>query len=265
MESVIYWPPLDGVFNVPIGSRSYPIGTNLKLAVKATTGATIRVNIQVNGVQNYVTATAVDGYANFVVPTDKQASISIGLGTNPGPGATGGQFWVFVKGTGSVTIATVNISVTVSPAGGGQIVGGGETPKGQQAIVGASASEGYVFTGWYKGAELVSSDANYALIATANITLVALFSLAGGGMAWHQAEALARAGKYVRFDSWQTGKSLTYGRDAGSANAVALIYVETTAGDGAKTVVRRVALASDFGALEWGGNHWRETTPPASV
>jgi uncharacterized protein YjiK len=70
-----------------------------------------------------------------------------------------------------------NITATASPAAGGTVSGGGSYKHFTTATLTATANEGYTFTNWTKGGEVVSTNANYSFTVTEAADYVANFTL----------------------------------------------------------------------------------------
>ena len=84
--------------------------------------------------------------------------------------------------TGSVTPANVgSVQVTVLPAKGGTVAGGGAYPPGTGVTLVPSWKPGYYFVNWTEGDTVVSSDLNYPLTATGTRLLTANFAPVGAG------------------------------------------------------------------------------------
>jgi hypothetical protein len=73
-------------------------------------------------------------------------------------------------------VPTYTISVSASPANGGNVSGGGTFEQGETCTVTATANSGYTFESWTENGTEVSSNANYTFTVTGNRTLVAVFS-----------------------------------------------------------------------------------------
>ena len=90
---------------------------------------------------------------------------------------------LFVKESG--TPVTYLITATASPAVGGSVTINGEATdtklviKGSEVALAASANDGYSFTGWYNGKDLVSNENPYTFTATTDITYTADFEQNG--------------------------------------------------------------------------------------
>lgn len=69
------------------------------------------------------------------------------------------------------------ITVSADPSNGGTAAGGGTFDHGQSCTVIATAAEGYTFTNWTEGSNVISTDANYTFTVNGNRTLVAHFSV----------------------------------------------------------------------------------------
>jgi len=74
------------------------------------------------------------------------------------------------------TAPPVTIAVSVNPASGGSVSGGGVVAANSQVTLVATPSAGYTFTNWTENGAAVSTSASYTFTATANRTLVANFS-----------------------------------------------------------------------------------------
>ena len=72
-------------------------------------------------------------------------------------------------------VTSFTISISASPAEGGSVNGGGTFLEGASVTLTASASVGFVFTGWTENANLVSTSPSYGFSANANRNLVANF------------------------------------------------------------------------------------------
>ena len=68
------------------------------------------------------------------------------------------------------------INVSANPTLGGTVTGGGAFHYGDNCIVTATANNGYTFTNWTEGGNVVSTNANYSFTVTGNRTLVANFT-----------------------------------------------------------------------------------------
>ena len=102
------------------------------------------------------------------------------------PGTTG-TATLTVFGYNKITyIATINIisggtmeytiNVSASPEEGGSVSGGGTYEGGQNCTVTATPATGYDFTNWTENGNIVSSNASYTFMVTANRNLVANFT-----------------------------------------------------------------------------------------
>ena len=68
------------------------------------------------------------------------------------------------------------INVSANPTNGGSVTGGGTYQEGSSCTVRATAANGYTFTNWTEGGNVVSTNANYQFNVTGNRTLVAHFT-----------------------------------------------------------------------------------------
>ena len=69
------------------------------------------------------------------------------------------------------------VSTSSSPAAGGSTTGGGSYSHGSSVTVVATPATGYQFINWTQSGTVVSTGMSYTFAATANMTLVANFSL----------------------------------------------------------------------------------------
>ena len=67
------------------------------------------------------------------------------------------------------------INVSANPTNGGTVTGGGSYNQGASCTVTATPANGYTFTNWTEGGNVVSTQANYTFTVTGNRTLVANF------------------------------------------------------------------------------------------
>ncbi len=72
---------------------------------------------------------------------------------------------------------SVYYRVTLSAGTGGSVTGAGQYMTGQSVTVTALANSGYSFAGWYRGENLVSSDATYIFTISGNTALTAKFNV----------------------------------------------------------------------------------------
>lgn len=70
------------------------------------------------------------------------------------------------------------VEISTQPAAGGTVSGGGALDEGSQATLTATAAPGYKFDGWQDSlGTVVSTSAAYSFVVTANVTLLAVFSV----------------------------------------------------------------------------------------
>ncbi len=76
--------------------------------------------------------------------------------------------------------AAYKITVQIDPAGGGSVTGDGEYEDGKNAVLTATPSEGYTFSGWYRedGKTLVTTDESFDYDLEVTRTYVAKFDKA---------------------------------------------------------------------------------------
>jgi len=89
-------------------------------------------------------------------------------------GATGSPMDVTV--TQAAGPKQYTISVSASPAEGGNVTGGGTYKEGTSATVTATANQNWQFVNWTEGGQQVSTSASYTFTVTGNRTLAANFS-----------------------------------------------------------------------------------------
>ncbi len=78
---------------------------------------------------------------------------------------------------GTYTRLSYSVTVAAEPSEGGKVSGGGTYTHGETITVSATAAMDYHFTDWTEGGRVVSKDANYKFIVTADRELVANFAL----------------------------------------------------------------------------------------
>ena len=74
-------------------------------------------------------------------------------------------------------IASYNIRLSVNPLFAGTVTGGGIYQQGQSCTVTATPNNGYTFTNWTEGGNVVSTNASYTFTVTGSRTLVANFQV----------------------------------------------------------------------------------------
>lgn len=68
------------------------------------------------------------------------------------------------------------IALSIDPAGGGVVTGGGTVQSGASVTVTAAPSEGYAFVGWQENGVVVSTEASYTFQVSGDRTLTAVFA-----------------------------------------------------------------------------------------
>lgn len=68
------------------------------------------------------------------------------------------------------------ITLSIDPAGGGVVTGGGTVQSGASVTVTAAPSSGYVFSGWRENGAIVSSESSYTFQANGDRSLTAVFA-----------------------------------------------------------------------------------------
>ena len=74
------------------------------------------------------------------------------------------------------TIGQVTLTLSSNPAAGGSVSGAGTFDKGSSVNITATHNEGYSFTNWTEGTNVVSENANYTFTITESRELVANFT-----------------------------------------------------------------------------------------
>lgn len=68
------------------------------------------------------------------------------------------------------------ITLSIDPAGGGVVTGGGTVQSGASVTVTAAPSSGYVFSGWRENGAIVSTESSYTFQANGDRSLTAVFA-----------------------------------------------------------------------------------------
>ena len=121
------------------------------------------------------------GYGTVVTATAKANTGSIFGGwsgdlsgaTNPAALTMNGNKHI----TAAFSLKRETTGVSVNPAAGGSVSGGGTVNYGDSVTLIAKANTGYTFANWSEGGTTVSTHSQYIFTATGNRTLVAHFSL----------------------------------------------------------------------------------------
>lgn len=134
-----------------------------------------RVNYMLNATPGVSSGTS---YEVFMSLVDKLvgdyaggsgSSDSASGGTSSGGASSGGSSSGGTTGT-SAEKQTYVLKVTAS--GGGTVKGGGNYRAGVKAYLSATAKSGYVFSGWYSGATLLSQEKSFGYVMTAADTAI---------------------------------------------------------------------------------------------
>lgn len=135
------------------------------------------------------------------------------------------DIWLWLDGVqlekwGAITfsneVVQYNISASVDPVGSGSVTGAGTYNDGASCTLVATPASGKVFQGWYNGAQLVSSSANYSFVVTGNLSLTAKFgdepvagfeNVMAGSHNWNQNLSVedVQAGNYKPVTGTYTG------------------------------------------------------------
>ncbi|MFA6128575.1 MAG: ice-binding family protein [Bacteroidales bacterium] len=127
-------------------------------------------------------------------------------------------------------IVTYTVTLSSNPALGGNTTGGGTYNSGASVTVGATPNSGYLFTNWTEGANVVSTDANYTFVITANRTLVANFSIIVTTYTVTLSSNPALGGNTTGGGTYNSGASVTVGATPNSG------YLFTNWTEGANVV-----------------------------
>ena len=132
-----------------------------------------------DGTYNYgasctLTATVANGY-NFINWTNGNEVVS----TNASYTFTVTEDATYVANFEEIVIPTYEITVSANPEDYGTVTGGGTYEEGATCTVTATATSGHTFVNWTENGEIVSEDATYTFVVTADRELVANFDLDG--------------------------------------------------------------------------------------
>ena len=147
------------------GTQTY----NINVSANPSQGGNVTGGGTYNqGQQCTVTATANDGYT-FTNWTENGNVVS-----------TNRNYTFTVNGNRTLvanfTQQNYTINVSANPTLGGTVTGGGAFHYGDNCTVIATANNGYTFTNWTEGGNVVSTNASYSFSVTGNRTLVANFT-----------------------------------------------------------------------------------------
>ena len=101
------------------------------------------------------------------------------VSTNPTYTFTVTESGDYIANFEEIIIPTYVVTVTADPAEGGTVTGGGVYEEGETVTVIAAASEGFAFQNWTENGEIVSEEAEYTFVVTADRNLVAHFDVDG--------------------------------------------------------------------------------------
>ena len=121
-----------------------------------------------------LTATANTGYTfanwtmgNEVVSTNTSYTFTVNEDTD------------YVANFEEIIIPTYEITVTASPENYGTVEGGGVYEEGETCTITATPSTGHIFVHWTENGEIVSENAEYSFVVTADHDFVAVFDFDG--------------------------------------------------------------------------------------
>ena len=149
--------------------QAQPQSYNISVSANPTNGGTVSGGgTYQQGQSCTVTATANNGYA-FTNWTENGNVVS-----------NNANYTFVVNGNRTLvanfTQQNYAINVSANPALGGTVTGGGAFHYGDNCTVVATANNGYTFTNWTEGSNVVSTNASYNFTVTGNRTLVAHFT-----------------------------------------------------------------------------------------
>ena len=130
--------------------------------------------------QVYIVRAQGSGKFDIWNPGNANASLHA-AGHNNGAGPSGNiVYWQGSTEASQWTLRTVTTQpveiYTLSISGeNGTVSGAGEYPAGTSVQLAAVPDTGYVFSGWYKNGELLSTEPDFSYTVTENVTLVAKF------------------------------------------------------------------------------------------
>ena len=85
----------------------------------------------------------------------------------------------YVANFEEIIIPTYEITVTASPENYGTVEGGGVYEEGETCTITATPSTGHIFVHWTENGEIVSENAEYSFVVTADHDFVAVFDFDG--------------------------------------------------------------------------------------
>ena len=162
------------------GDASYVANFSLNsYAITATANPTEGGTVTGAGTYNHgasatLTATANAGY-NFINWTKGNDVVS----TEPSYTFTVTESGAYIANFEEIIIPTYEVTVTANPAEGGTVTGNGVYEEGETVTVTAAPSEGFAFQNWTENGEIVSEEAEYTFVVTADRNLVAHFDFDG--------------------------------------------------------------------------------------
>ena len=134
-----------------------------------------------DGTYNYgasctLTATVANGYnfinwtkGNEIVSTDASFTFTVTEDAD------------YVANFEEIIIPTYEVTVTASPENYGTVEGGGVYEEGETCTITATPSTGHIFVHWTENGEVVSENAEYSFLVTADHDFVAVFDVDGVG------------------------------------------------------------------------------------
>ncbi|MBE2279283.1 MAG: Ig-like domain-containing protein [Ignavibacteriaceae bacterium] len=164
--------PLNNATGVALDKRVTAVFSKLMDASTITTGSytLMEGNLFVAGTVSYsgTTATFVpsNNLKSFTVYT---ATITTTVKDLAGNSLQANYVWSFTTGN------SYTVSLSSNPVDGGTTSGAGTFFTGSTVTVNATANSGFAFTNWTENGVIVSTNASYQFVITANRTLVANF------------------------------------------------------------------------------------------
>ncbi|MBR5982409.1 MAG: InlB B-repeat-containing protein [Bacteroidales bacterium] len=173
------------------------VSTDAEYSFTATEGRTLVANFEINTYSVTAIANPTEG-GNVSIDIASQNDL-YNYGTNLVITATANDGYHFVQWNDGVTTAQRTymvdanaefiayfvqdeaaqyiIAVTANPTEGGSVEGAGIYQENENVVLIANANTGYTFVNWTENGNIVSTNASYSFVATANRTLVANFEL----------------------------------------------------------------------------------------
>lgn len=171
---VITTYPIDGASSVAL-DKVIKVGFSKSMDISTINDTTFLVKqgtLSITG--NYLTKGAISTFTptiNWLPNTEYSCTMTTGAKDLDGYALAKDTTWKFTTSTAQFTVTLVS-----NPLVGGKTSGGGSYNNGANASVLAAANDGYTFTNWTQGSNVVSTNANYSFTIGGSITLTANFA-----------------------------------------------------------------------------------------